>query len=216
MSDRDAVQTQAGSPAPRMSDDELSARLSACADALIAVVAPDVPERHQALISAEDVVQQTFVDVFSDARRFVPESEGAFFRYLRTIARNNLIEVIRALDTAKRGGRRRRATSDGQEPGFDLLHVLAPAATALGPLPTAARREAVEAVRAAVAALPEAWRRAVELYDLELRDISEIAAILGRSPGAVHLLRNRAFARLRTPLAEYVTRISKTGVNPPA
>lgn len=192
-----------------MSDDELSARLSACADALMAAVAPDIPERHQALFSAEDIVQQTFVDIFSDARRFVPEGEHAFVCYVRTIARNNLVEVIRALDTAKRGGKRRRATSDGQEPGLDLLHALAPAATALGPLPTAARREAAQAVRAAVAALPELWRRAVELYDLELRDISEVASILGRSPGAVHLLRNRAFARLRTPLAEYVTRFSK-------
>lgn len=214
MSDRDAAQTQDSSPAPLVSDDDLSARLSACTDALIAAVAPDVPERHQALISAEDVVQQTFVDVFSNARRFVPEGEDAFFRYLRTIARNNLIEAIRALDTAKRGGRHRRATCDGQEAELDLLHVLAPAATSLGPLPSAAQREAVKAVRAAVAALPEPWRLAVELYDLEHRDITEVAAILGRSPGAVHLLRNRAFARLRPPLVEYVTRISKTGVNP--
>ncbi len=207
---------QDSSPAAGVPDDELSARLGACAEALIAAIVPDIPERHQALFSAEDVVQQTFVDVLTDARRFVPEGEQAFFRYLRTIARNNLIEVIRALDAGKRGGGRCRVTGEGQESSLDLLHALAPAATALGPLPTAARREAAQAVRDAVAALPESWRRAVELYDLELRDIAEVAAILGRSPGAVHLLRNRAFARLRAPLAEYVTRISKTGVNPQA
>ena len=75
-------------------------------------------------------------------------------------------------------------------------------------------REASLAVREAIARLPEAYRAAVELYDIEGRDIADVAATLSRSPGAVHLLRNRAFARLREQLTAFVTNLSQRSVNP--
>jgi RNA polymerase sigma factor (sigma-70 family) len=62
---------------------------------------------------------------------------------------------------------------------------------------------------AALAALPPRYRIAIERYDLEGRSIDETAAELGCSPGGVHLVRNRAFQRLRTLLADQ-TAISRS------
>jgi RNA polymerase sigma-70 factor (ECF subfamily) len=57
---------------------------------------------------------------------------------------------------------------------------------------TAAAREAVSAAWQAVSRLPEDRRRAVVLRFVDEMSTAEIAAILGRSEGAVRVLLHRA------------------------
>ncbi|MBP7937722.1 MAG: sigma-70 family RNA polymerase sigma factor, partial [Phycisphaerae bacterium] len=45
--------------------------------------------------------------------------------------------------------------------------------------------------------LPETYRRVVEQFDIEFRPPAEIARALGRSVGAVYMVRTRAHDRLR-------------------
>ena len=52
-------------------------------------------------------------------------------------------------------------------------------------------------LNAALNTLPADYRTAVRLYDLEGRPVAEVAGTMGRSAGAVHMLRARAHERLR-------------------
>jgi RNA polymerase sigma-70 factor (ECF subfamily) len=66
---------------------------------------------------------------------------------------------------------------------------------------TAATREAVGAAWQAVARLPEDRRRAVILRFVDEMSTAEIAAVLGRSDGAVRVLLHRALRAVAADLA---------------
>jgi RNA polymerase sigma-70 factor (ECF subfamily) len=176
------------------------------ADAIRTEIRARLPQRWKPLLDAEDILQQTCLDAFLAFARFSPFGEDAFLRWLRRLAQNNLVQAVRALETEKRGGRARRV--DPLPLGdacTSLFERLVSAGTQTSPSQNISRAEAKELIRAAIAALPEPYRLAVQRYDLEGRTIDEVASELGRSPGAVHLLRLRAHARLRGALAEKMT-----------
>ncbi|HEY3242379.1 MAG TPA: sigma-70 family RNA polymerase sigma factor, partial [Phycisphaerae bacterium] len=54
---------------------------------------------------------------------------------------------------------------------------------------------------AAIGKLPADYAKVVRMYDLEGRSVAEVAAAVGRSEGAVYMLRSRAHDRLRELLA---------------
>ena len=62
------------------------------------------------------------------------------------------------------------------------------------------RVEAAAILRDLVDALPEVYRKTVQMYDLEGLAISDVAVALNRSPGAVYMLRARAHDQLRNAL----------------
>ena len=171
-------------------------------------VAGRVPERLRSVLSEEDVLQETYTDAFLAIARFEPVGDGAFGAWLRTLARNNLRDAIRALEADKRGGavRARRGGS------LDALVAELAERTGASPGAAAGRAETAAAVRAAVERLPEAHARVVRAHDLEGRPIEAIAAELGRSPGAVWLLRNRALKRLVELLGELVALLQRRPV----
>ena len=63
-----------------------------------------------------------------------------------------------------------------------------------------ARGEARSALERGLDALPAPYRRVIEMYDLQARPIDDVASELGRSPGAVYMLRARAHDRLKEQL----------------
>lgn len=60
-----------------------------------------------------------------------------------------------------------------------------------------ARDEAVGILNDVIGKLPPDYGKVVRLYDLEERPAEEVAFSMGRSVGAVHMLRVRAHERLR-------------------
>lgn len=139
---------------------------------------------------AEEVVQEAFLSLMKQAARFDPE-RGAPEAYLFGIARNHL---------------RRLAESEGryvsladEELEAALGHAPAPLAMVQdSTLEAMARAEMVQQVRRAILALPQHYREAVTLCDLEGRDYSEAAKILDCPIGTV---RSR-LSRARDMLAE--------------
>lgn len=157
-----------------------------------------IPDGLRPLLAVEDVLQETYTDVFLSIRGFIPRGDGAFLGWFRKLAQNNLLEAIRGLDADKRGGGKRPVSfSIGSDAQTDLIGALLPAATQTTPSQHVSRQEARSSLEAALAQLPQHYRLAVQRYDLDGRTIDETAAELNCSPGGVHLIRHRAFKQLR-------------------
>jgi RNA polymerase sigma factor (sigma-70 family) len=134
----------------------------------------------------EDVIQEVLVTLhrvrhtYDPARPFTP--------WLRAIAQRRAVDVLRS------HGRHR--TREIYAPVMYETHP--------DPAPTAAQRleqsAGADELRAAVAALPEGQRQAVEELSLRERTLEEAAAKTGRTKGALKVNLHRALKTLRIHL----------------
>lgn len=146
-------------------------------------------------LDAADVMQVTYMEAFGQIRTFDPQRADAFPAWLRRMAENNLRDAIRALEARKSPSPRLRVEAFAGDASLALFDALT---AGIGTPSRAARgNEAGERLRRALQCLPADYARTVQLYDLEGRSIDEVAAALGRSHGAIFMLRMRAHERLR-------------------
>ncbi len=131
---------------------------------------------------AEDVTQEAFLALIDGGARFDP-GRGTLASFLFGIARNRVL---------RRLARDRAAEPIEEEDDAvceeDLLEDLT-------------RRETVEQVRAAVLSLPQAYREAIVLCDLEEASYEEAAAALECPVGTVRSRLNRGRAMLSRKLS---------------
>ncbi len=133
---------------------------------------------------AEDLVQDVLLSVH--AVRATYDASRPFLPWLLAIVRNRLVD-----------GARRYARTSGREVHIDETTVTfeEPATN----LETDEYGDA-EALRAAVAALPEGQRQAIELLKLKELSLKEAAQITGSSAGALKVATHRALTTLRRTL----------------
>jgi RNA polymerase sigma-70 factor (ECF subfamily) len=154
-----------------------------------------VPKRWQAVLTEDDVMQQTYASAIAAIRTFGADDESAFARWLTTIARRNLDDALRMLKAEKRGGNRWRIEAGSTDETYvDLYDRLAESGTTPSKHVSVLERKSV--LERALSELPEDYRRVVVLYDLERRPVAEVADTMRRSQGAVFMLRARALDRL--------------------
>lgn len=175
--------------------DALAQLLKQHREAIAPMLAGRIPPRWQAVLTVEDVLQQTYVDVFLDIGRFDLERDGSFRGWLMTLAKRNLLDALRMLGTEKRGKNWRRVEAGSADESFVALYERL---TDTGGTPS--RQVAAREVRArlehALELLPPTYRSVVEMCDLEGRPVQDVAASLKRTPGAVYMLRARAHREL--------------------
>ena len=168
---------------------------------LTAHIAKKIPPGIQSVISADDIIQDTFCQVIRDIEHCRAENVEAFYAWLLGIAEHRLQDAIRYVKSEKRGGRRRVAqirTSANESSVADLVELLS--AGSHTPSRSAARHEAITALQESIDALPEDYRQAIQLRMLEGRSLEETAAAMQRSPRAVQGLIDRAKKKMRTAL----------------
>ncbi len=136
--------------------------------------------------AAEDATQEVFLQVMRNSKAYDPE-KGSLAAYLVGIARN----LVRR--------RRERSWDVPLDEDFEESMEIGPEGeTAI--LEELDLREMVETLRRAVRALPEPYREAVVLCEMEEMSYEEAAEILQCPPGTVASRLNRARKMLRARL----------------
>lgn len=133
----------------------------------------------------EDLVQEVLLSLH--AVRATYDSSRPFVPWLLAIVRHRLA------DGARRYARTIRREIDIDE--IDVTFLEAEANEPIGALGDA------DALRAAVEALPDGQRQAIELLKLKELSLKEAAEITGTSVGALKVATHRAMAALRQALA---------------
>ncbi len=150
----------------------------------------------QSALDADDVMQVTYLEACLRLNRFRQGGAAGFLAWLSRLAENNLIDAVRALESAKRPDPSRRVVpSDRNESMVAFVELLG--ATSATPSRVVAKEEAAGHLDRALGSLPPDYEKVVRLYDLEGKSITEVSEALGRSEGACWMLRARAHDRLR-------------------
>lgn len=153
-----------------------------------------IDSRWQSQLNEDDILQQTFADAFLGITRFQWNGPGSFIAWLSTLARNNLNDAVKHLQTVKSGGRERRASTSSDESYHQLMHHIA--ASTSTPSFKAARGESQRELLAALERLPANYRAVIQGYDLDGTPADVLAEQLKCSTGALYMRRSRALSLL--------------------
>lgn len=134
---------------------------------------------------AQDLTQEVFIRALTSIDHFQPTTTP-FAGYLAVIARNLLRDRWRR--------RPPPAVSDTQS--AQLI------SSAAGPEQVVLIADEQTRIAALLAPLPADYRRVIELRVLDGRSTNEVAALMGRSPGAIRILQHRAITTLRKQMHE--------------
>lgn len=136
---------------------------------------------------ADDVAQEVFLELWRRPERFDP-GRGTLRTFLLTMAHARAVDLLRS--EAARRAREDRTARETATAGYDLEHHAWDLAVA-------------EQVRAALADLPEAERRAIELAYFNGHTYREVATILGEPEGTIKSRIRAGMRRLRTRLERH-------------
>lgn len=161
---------------------------------LLRVAGREMNPELRAKCGASDLVQQTFCEAVRDREALRGRTADQVRGWLRGILIHTIRDVARSYGQAKRRTALEVSIDRGDSRGL-VDPELTPGARAIA-------REEADSVDAALARLPEDYRRVIELRNREGRPFGEIGDILGRSADAARMLWFRAVERLQQELAE--------------
>jgi RNA polymerase sigma-70 factor (ECF subfamily) len=186
--------------------------LEAIAPSLRARLEGKIPATLKVAVEADDVLQVTYIEVVGRIGQFKTGGLSGFRAWVTRVADNNLLDAIRAAQAAKRPdpARRAHAPRNADDSAATLIEVLAGESKAT-PSRFVARGEAVMAMERMLATLPADYAKVIRLYDLAGRPVEEVAKEMGRSTGAVFMLRARAHDRLREAMGDEGKYFSRAG-----
>ncbi|WP_182870077.1 sigma-70 family RNA polymerase sigma factor [Stieleria mannarensis] len=156
---------------------------------------------YQAKIGASDMVQQAMMQAVQGFEGFRGSTEGELLAWLRKILAHHLCHLDRDLHRDKRDIRREQSMEQKLAASSMRLEGLL-AGDAPTPSQNVAFGESLIQISQAIAQLPDAQADAVRLHYLEGMKLSEVAAELGKSTGAVAGLLHRGMKALRKQLGE--------------
>src|SRR5262245_15723583 len=150
-------------------------------------------------MDGSDVVQQTLLEAHRHAEQFRGTTSAEQAAWLRQILARQLANLARDHQRDRRDVRRECSLTQALEQSSARLEAWLMAEQS-SPSERAERNEQLLALASALARLPEAQRDAVEMRHLHNLSLDEIAARMGRTPGAVAGLLHRGLEALRQHL----------------
>ena len=150
--------------------------------------------------SADDVLQEVYLDVFRGIRVFEGHHLAQFTAWLNRITDSRLATMLRERGRKKRGGAFRRVVGvDSQQNCVDLVNQLSD-----HDITTASQHvsmaEVTSAVQVSLATLPDEQREAIRLRYLEQHSLESTASAMCKSNDAVRGLLYRAKQSMRDVL----------------
>jgi RNA polymerase sigma-70 factor (ECF subfamily) len=147
----------------------------------------------QGKLGASDLVQETFLEAHRDFQQFRGRTDEELRGWLRAILQHNVGTVGRHYrETAKRDVGRERALAENSKEGLGA-GLIDPGGS---PSALVRAQEQDEALRRAVAQLPETYRQVVEWRNYDRCSFEEIGRRLQRSSEAARKLWVRAIEQL--------------------
>jgi RNA polymerase sigma-70 factor (ECF subfamily) len=177
----------------------LGALLAAAEPMLLRQARVELDRRLRGRLGASDLVQSALLEAARDFRGFNGSTVGQLRAWLRGILRSTVLDVRKA----QRGAQKRDVAREQPSDGGGLRELAAPLTS---PSQHIARRELMQRIERASAALPASQREALAGWAAG-HPIREIAARTGRTELAVASLLKRAFEALRM-------RVTDDGSNP--
>ncbi len=151
-------------------------------------------------LADEDVLQEALLEAFRSVRSLEAQGSAAFFAWLKVIARTRMINMVKAQRAQKRGGLVKQVHGAmTSATATSLINKLA--ADQPTPSRIIRRKELVEHMEKALAALKENRRQVLELRFGRGLSVDDVAAQLGLTEGAVKMHINRSLKELRKGLA---------------
>ncbi len=149
----------------------------------------------QASIDADDVMQVTYMEAFLRIGSFAGSREDAFHAWIVQLAKNNLLDAIRALEAEKRPSPKRRVAANNGDSYTSLCEVIGASTPSPGRAVSIAEIKRI--IDDALGRLPHDYAEVIRLLDLQGLSGDEVAERLSRSRAAVYMLAGRARDRLR-------------------
>jgi RNA polymerase sigma-70 factor (ECF subfamily) len=168
-------------------------------DCLHGIVAQKIDARWRRHLDPDDILQDAYAAAFKRIKGCRFDGPAAFYKWLETIAVNELKQRQRALKSAKRDVAREVHAGPKPRTSYpDLLERL----TAPGGTPSrfVRRKEARAALLTSLARLSDDQRDVIRLRFLEGKPVVEVAAALGKTEASVHALCRRGIHSLRESL----------------
>ncbi len=175
--------------------DALQGILTALHSRLLAYVAKHLPDQVRNLVDPSDIVQDACFEACRLIANFKPTGRDSMFRWLVTIARHRMVDLLR-IQQARQSGK-----SGDHSPGDSVTTALAELAVyRRTPSRSAASHEFLAAVEMAILRLPPAHREAVTLRHIDGLSNAETALKMNRTPDAVYWICSRALESIRMDL----------------
>ena len=166
---------------------------------LTRVIGDKYPKLNHGIASVDDVIQETFTEAYRQIQQFDPE-KGSLRTWLATIADRRAKRAVRDARRVKRGGDHKQVGQlVGDESSYHNLVEILSAGNHTASR-SAMRHEAVQALHAAIADLPEDYQRAVQLHLIDGKTLRETAVIMNRTLKSVEGLIVRAKNKMRDAL----------------
>lgn len=159
-------------------------------DALLRVADSRIPRQLRRIIDPEDVVNDVFIAAMKNISSFDGESIAQFSAWLKTIAKNQIIDV-----------HRKKANAD-RESVFSLILDVMGEPQNESPSKVVSREEAEQELKGHIARLPERQRKAVTLRFLQELTLEQVAEKMNLSKSAVRSLIHRAKDVLRERMGD--------------
>ncbi|MEK6675978.1 MAG: hypothetical protein AABZ47_10035 [Planctomycetota bacterium] len=176
--------------------------LVACDPELRRHLSGRIGSAYQSAVAIDDVLQVTYIEGCLRIGTLEERTIEGLLRWLKVVAENNLKDAIRALNAARRPPRKKHVGASLEESAATFLAEFVGSDTT--PTYGARRSEIADLLERALSGMPPDYQRAIRFYDLQGGSIVDVAAAFEppRSTGAVHMLRARAFDRLRELLGD--------------
>ena len=176
------------------SQEALGDLLRDCRPYLLMLASQLLPPRVQVKEAPSDIVQQTCLDAQQAFLQFAGCTRDELVAWLREILVHDVTDTVRRYDQSGKRNLRREVVRISARRESWQTHAAQQAAT---PSVYAMLQEDEALVRRILDEMPEDYRTVILLRHRDALRFEEIAARMGRSPGAVHKLWSRAIRQLR-------------------